>query len=61
MRSTKEWYEQRGYKDRHDYLVSLARDYEIPYDTVWRLAKKLGEMEDFGRLVEIIEKMEEHQ
>lgn len=59
MSSTKEWYEERGYKDRYDYLFCMARDYEVPYDTVIRLARQLGEREDFGELVRILESMEE--
>lgn len=52
-------YQDNGYKSRHAYLMALARDHGIPFDTVCSIANKLGEEEDFGKLVEILEKMEE--
>lgn len=54
-------YQKHGYKNRHEYLICLARDYGVPFDTVWRLANKLGEMEDFGKLVEILQKLDEEE
>lgn len=58
---TERRYQERGYKNRHEYLMCLARDYGVPFDTVRRLANQLGEMEDFGKLIEILQKMDEEE
>ena len=52
-------YEEHGYRDRDDYLFCMARDHEVPYDAVVWLANQLGEDEDFGKLVKILESMED--
>ena len=47
-------YEINGYKDRQDYLDSLADEYG---DNVYYLADMLGESEDFDGLVSNLEDM----
>ena len=44
-------YEVHGYKDREDYLQSLADEYGVSIDTVKTIAETLGETEDFDGLV----------
>ena len=51
-------YKEHGYKDRHDYLCSLADDYGVDEDKVFALAELLNEEEDFDMLVTEIEDME---
>ena len=48
-------YKQNGYKDRNDYLESLAEDYCIDIDTVMVLADILGPNEDFDGLITSLE------
>lgn len=52
-------YQQRGFKNRTEYLMRLARDYGIPYDVVRNLANYLGSSEDFDKLVDMLEKWED--
>lgn len=47
-------YEQNGYKNRQDYLDSLAEEYG---DEVYFLADLLGESEDFDGLIVSLEDM----
>jgi hypothetical protein len=44
-------YIDHGYRDRQDYLKSLADDYCLPLATVKAMADMLGEAEDFDGLV----------
>ena len=44
-------YQENGYKNRADYLKSMAEDYGVDLDTVLYLADVLGEREDFDGLV----------
>jgi hypothetical protein len=44
-------YVNNGYKDREDYLTTLADDYGIDTMVVNELAGMLGESEDFDGLV----------
>jgi hypothetical protein len=44
-------YIDAGYRNRQDYLKSLADDYCLPFETVKALADTLGEVEDFDGLV----------
>ena len=48
-------YNQRGYKNRKDYLVSIADEYGIEESTVFFVANMLGEAEDFDGLISTIE------
>lgn len=52
-------YQEHGYKNRHDYLFQLARDYCVPYDVVRNLANFLGVDEDFGKLIQTLESLED--
>ena len=40
---------------REDWLRELANDNGLPFDSVRRLADRLGEREDFGALLRICE------
>lgn len=44
-------YTSNGYKNRKDYLMSVAEDYGLPYNTVCTIAYALGENEDFDGLI----------
>ena len=48
-------YQENGYKNRDDYLNSLAEDYGVPIDAVLALADVLGPDEDFDGLVSNLE------
>jgi hypothetical protein len=48
-------YKQKGYKDRTDYLNSLADEYGVSKAVVYSLADVLGPSEDFDGLVSMIE------
>ncbi len=44
-------YKEHGFKDRTDYLHSLADEYGMPLEDVIALADILGQDEDFDQLV----------
>jgi hypothetical protein len=48
-------YLENGYKNRTDYLKSLAEDYGMSLDTVYALASMLGSNEDFDGLITELE------
>jgi hypothetical protein len=48
-------YISNGYKDRNDYLNSLADDMGIDRESVDMIADMLGESEDFDGLVSALE------
>jgi hypothetical protein len=48
-------YQENGYKDRKDYLKSLAEDFDMDYKDVVMLATTLGESEDFDGLITSLE------
>jgi len=48
-------YVKNGYKNRRDYLKSLALEFDIPYSIVATCADMLGESEDFDGLVTTLE------
>ena len=48
-------YKENGYKDRKDYLKSLAEDFDMDYKDVVMLATTLGESEDFDALITSLE------
>lgn len=48
-------YQENGYKDRKDYLKSLAEDFDMDYKDVVMLATTLGENEDFDALITSLE------
>jgi hypothetical protein len=43
-------YEIKGFKDRQDYLESLADENDIDISVVYAVADMLGEIEDFDGL-----------
>jgi len=51
-------YQENGYKNRFDYLTSLAEDYGVDKTQVLTLASILGETEDFDGLITSIEDLE---
>lgn len=51
-------YQQRGYKNRTDYLRCLSEDYGVPFYVVTTLADVLGPNEDFDGLVIELEDIE---
>ena len=53
-------YVQNGYRDRAEYLESLADDFGVELDTVKMLADMLGPNEDFDGLVTTLEDMGEY-
>ena len=48
-------YQQKGYKNRNDYLYQLSVSYGVPYDAVLVAAHTLGETEDFDGLPSLLE------
>ena len=48
-------YIENGYKNRRDYLDSLAEDFGIEKQTVYAMASILGSNEDFDGLVTALE------
>jgi len=50
-------YTDEGYKDRNDYLESLADEYGLDIKTVKLAADMLGPNEDFDGLVTTLEDM----
>lgn len=52
-----EVYIQKGYKDRYDYIESLADEYGVSKMVVYSLADMLGPSEDFDGLINALEDM----
>ncbi len=48
-------YTDEGYKNRRDYVASLAEEWEMPADVVFMMAQMLGPDEDFDGLVTFCE------
>jgi hypothetical protein len=48
-------YEENGYRNRIDYLTSLAEEYDFPLESVLCLADVLGPEEDFDALVTMVQ------
>jgi len=44
-------YEEHGFKNRNEYLSSLAEEYSVDEHIVFEVADLLGENEDFDGLV----------
>jgi len=51
-------YQENGYKNRYDYLTSLAEEYGVDKTQVLTLAAILGESEDFDGLVTQVQDLE---
>ena len=49
------YYTDNGFKNRKEYLNSLAEDFEIDKNTVYMMADLLGESEDFDGLITSLE------
>jgi len=47
-----------GYKDRRDYLYSVAEDFAVSPETVFTMASVLGASEDFDGLIASLEDMD---
>lgn len=47
-------YQQKGFKNRSEYLEDLADQYGVDYDTVATLARVMGPNEDFDGLVDAL-------
>ena len=52
-------YERNGYKDREDYLNTLADDRGINSMVVDMIADELGESEDFDGLISALDDFED--
>jgi hypothetical protein len=50
-----ERYNAQGYKDREDYLTSLAQDFGIDMTAVRMISDILGPSEDFDALISELE------
>lgn len=50
-------YRQKGYKDRYNYIESLADEYGVSKMVVYSLADMLGPSEDFDGLINALEDM----
>lgn len=48
-----------GFLNRKDYLMDLAEEYGIEYNTVKLLAELLGPSEDFDGLINMLEDYQE--
>ena len=48
-------YQEKGYKDREDYLRQLADEFNISYGILKPIADVLGPTEDFDGLVSSLE------
>ena len=51
-------YEDKGFRNREDYLEQLAEEYGIELETVRTVADMLGSREDFDGLMVALEDME---
>lgn len=51
-------YEEKGYKNREEYLDEMAAEYDVDRGTVGVLAEVLGDSEDFDGLICELEDME---
>ena len=49
------YYIDNGFKNRKDYLNSLAEDFKLDRETVYMMADLLGESEDFDGLITSLE------
>ena len=50
-------YEKRGFSSREEYLYWLAITHGLPVKQVTNSARSLGEAEDFGQLLTILDKI----
>lgn len=48
-------YQRKGYRDRQDYLNSLAAEYGVDIGVVYAMADMMSESEDFDGLLNMLE------
>ena len=48
-------YQENGYKNRRDYLESVAIDFGVDKSTVFSIASLLGSSEDFDGLLTMLD------
>lgn len=58
MNTTKNIYQENGYKDRKDYLNTMAEEFDVPITVVLSIANMLGPNEDFDGLISALEDAE---
>ena len=58
MNIMKNIYQENGYKERKDYLNSMAEEFDVPITVVLSIANMLGPNEDFDGLVSALEDAE---
>ena len=58
INTMKNIYQENGYKDRKDYLNSMAEEFDVPITVVLSIANMLGPNEDFDGLVSALEDAE---
>ena len=58
MNTMKNIYQENGYKDRKDYLNSMAEEFDVSITVVLSIANMLGPNEDFDGLVSALEDAE---
>jgi len=51
-------YQEKGFKDREEYLESIGEDYDIPAGFIEAMSDVLGESEDFDGLLSSMEDYE---
>ena len=51
-------YQEHGFDNRKEYLLSLADDYGVDFEIVATIASTYGPTEDFDGLVSALEDME---
>jgi hypothetical protein len=54
-------YTENDYKDRRDYLLHLAFEYDADLPTVYAIANTLGQDEDFDGLVSALQDWQDEQ
>jgi hypothetical protein len=52
-------YSENGFKNRKEYLKSLAEEFSVDHETVFFLADLLGPAEDFDGLISSLEDIED--
>jgi hypothetical protein len=52
-------YSENGFKNRKEYLKSLAEEFSVDQETVFFVADLLGESEDFDGLISSLEDIED--
>lgn len=53
-------YQENGFNNRKEYLISLAEDFGLEKSIVFSIASMLGETEDFDGLINSLEDAAEY-